>query len=71
MQSIFTANDWESQFIYLHIDVNHYFYVDGWISCVERFFSNKYPTFEYVEALDYINKNILFLAINPDNIGST
>ena len=61
MQSLFTSNDWESQLISLYLDLNHYFYVDGWSSCVERFSPNKYPAFDDIEVLcSYLFVRIYF-----------
>jgi len=42
MQSLFNANDWESQLISLYLDLTHYFYDQGWASYIERFSHNQY-----------------------------
>jgi hypothetical protein len=61
MQSLFTANDWESQLIPLYLDLNHYFYTEGWSSCVEIFSPNKYPDFDDLEVLcSYLFVRIYF-----------
>jgi len=61
MQSLFNANDWESQLISLYLDLNHYFYDQGWASYIERFSPNKYPKFDDVEVLSsYLFVRIYF-----------
>jgi hypothetical protein len=60
MQSLFNQNDWESQLISLYLDLNRYFYDQGWASYTERFSPNKYPNFEDVEVLS----SYLFVCID-------
>jgi hypothetical protein len=68
MQSLFNANDWESQLISLYLDLNHYFYDQGWVSYIERFSPNKYPKFDDVEVLSsYLFIRIYFPQIHQMN----
>ena len=65
MQSLFNQNDWESQLISLYLDLNHYFYDQGWASYIERFSPNKYPKFDDVEVLSsYLFVRIYFPQIH-------